>query len=319
MNADDATPFDCNETVDEDGVNLSDISDVNDEICIDVDSKKKRKRKRKSYQEDSSASTDVVRSVSEYNQIRKRHGQNSECTLKYGELDTEELLTIYHSLPKNHPDKQWIKDEAFLRTFFLIPYVFKRHYCMPLTIFDDAVMNMAQMVLVAIEKYRPGLGASFANYLYGPFKAAVAKTLHDTNVVAIPPARRKLLRQAMDRVDENSEELAEYTGILPDMPVPYEGTYEAQDVSVDYEEEIHKLELVEWAEEAIETTLTADERRLLVMHYGLFGHKCVPYKEIAKLRAEEGKGSAHSRLSQIHTQALEKLRARFRDLGLEEW
>lgn len=304
------------------GADFADISDSSDvEQRKSVHSATKAKKKRRS-NEECSVNTDVVRSISEYKQRRLKHDANKKCVLTYGKLKTEGLLSVYCELDENHPDRAWLKEEVFLRTFFLIPYVFKRHYSLPLDVFDDAIMNMSQMVLVAIDKYKPGKGASFSNYLYGPFKAAVAKTLHDTNVVAIPPARRKLLRIAMEKANEDGESLADYTGILPDIPISCDGSYEAHDSNVDYEEEIHKIELVEWLEEAISRehgVLTHDERRLLIMHYGLFGHPCVAYKEIARIRQEEGKGCAHSRLSQIHLQAIEKLRDRFAQLGIEEW
>jgi len=92
--------------------------------------------------------------------------------------------------------------------------------------------------------------------------------------------------------------------------------------SEDFDEIVHNIQLVEWLEDSISKEcglLNDDERRVLILHYGLFGTQPQPYKEIAKLRRAEGRGFACSRLSQISTQAKKKLSAYFAEIGLEEY
>ena len=91
---------------------------------------------------------------------------------------------------------------------------------------------------------------------------------------------------------------------------------------IDFDATLHGQQLVELLEDALSReagVLTDDERRVLILHNGLFGHEEMVYKDIAKLRKAEGKGCAPSRISQIHTSAIMKLREHFSRVGAEEY
>lgn len=282
---------------------------------------------------------DVVISVSEYNVLRRKHRVNKALFEKYEGFSVEDLLREYHDKKTPKKEKQWLKEEVFLRTFFLLPYVAKKTYHITAAHFDDGMQNMASNLLTAIDKFKPELNYAFVDYLAAYLRAGVTKTFRDVNIVSIPSARRKLLRDAMLRMGSGAEEaVSEAVAGLAIIPVSYPAVpsnYDAIDLHdnrgthgggsherENFDEIVHNLQLTEWLEEALSVgadIVTADERRVLVMHYGLFGHKPHTYKEIATLHKAEGKGHACSRLSQISTQATKKLRAFFRELGVEEY
>ena len=85
---------------------------------------------------------------------------------------------------------------------------------------------------------------------------------------------------------------------------------------IDVDERIHSEQLLGWLEEALSKdsgVLTDDERLVLTHHYGLFGAKQMKYEEIAKIRKAAGRGCACSRISQINTTAIKKVRDFFYD------
>ena len=87
----------------------------------------------------------------------------------------------------------------------------------------------------------------------------------------------------------------------------------------DVDERIHAAQLLNWLEHALSEksgVLTADERFVVTYHYGLFGAKQMKYAEIARIRRLNGRGSACSRISQINTAALRKLRDFFNNRGV---
>ena len=90
---------------------------------------------------------------------------------------------------------------------------------------------------------------------------------------------------------------------------------------LDVDDRIHQAQLIEWLEEALSAEsglLTEDERFVLIHHYGLFGHKQMKYEEIAEIRRQFGRGSACSRISQINTAAVKKVRQYFLENGVIE-
>ena len=294
---------------------------------------------------DYEVSKDAVSSVSIYKKIRERHCRYPE----YNGLSVDRLLYIYHIVETDRKKRAWLRDEIFLRTYFLIPYTIKKSYFMTADLFNDASQNMAISILQAIEAFQPGIGFSFTNYLVGYFRGAIAQSFRETNIVSIPSARRKMLRS----VTENSggtpaHETVSLSGIEnpvaddesgtadagdepqsvdvemrdSDDSLAYHTQREANSHTIDFDALLHDIQLVEFLEDAISPeagVLTDDERRVLVLHNGLFGNKETVYKDIAKLRKAEGKGCAPSRISQIHTSAISKLRGYFNLCGLEEY
>lgn len=88
----------------------------------------------------------------------------------------------------------------------------------------------------------------------------------------------------------------------------------------DIEDKIHLQELVQWLKDAVRKDaglLTDEECFIIINHFGLFSHPPMKYREIAKIRKENGTGSSCSRISQITTSAIQKLRKFFCDNGIE--
>ena len=88
----------------------------------------------------------------------------------------------------------------------------------------------------------------------------------------------------------------------------------------DIDDQIHQSQLVEWLEEALDKesgVLTDEERFIIIHHYGLFGTKPMIYSEIAEIRKQKGKGCACSRISQINSSAIRKLRKFFEENKVE--
>lgn len=84
---------------------------------------------------------------------------------------------------------------------------------------------------------------------------------------------------------------------------------------IDADERIQSAELVELLQNALSEDsdiLTPDEKLVLIHHYGLFGKPQMKYEEIAKIRKASGRGCACSRISQINTAAIKKMREYFR-------
>ncbi len=85
-----------------------------------------------------------------------------------------------------------------------------------------------------------------------------------------------------------------------------------QEVNAD--DRMHSAQLIDWLEQALSEksgVLTPDERLVLIHHYGLFGQPQLKYEEIAKIRKANGRGCACSRISQINTAAIKKVREYF--------
>lgn len=90
---------------------------------------------------------------------------------------------------------------------------------------------------------------------------------------------------------------------------------------INVDERIHNAQLIDWLEEGLSKeagVLTDDERFVLVHHYGLFGKAPLKYDEIAAIRRRQGRGSACSRISQINTAAVKKMRTYFQNNGIME-
>lgn len=271
---------------------------------------------------------DVVSTISEYRMLRKKHDPIlfAEYHEKYGEMSVEDLLLYYHSGILEPQEKAWVREQIYLYVFFLLPYAVRKGYSMRAQIFSDAMQNMSVAVLQAIEMYKPGLGYKFSNYLIGYFRGGITKTVRESVVVTAAPARKKLIgseeqEEEKDPADVEYENTwyryTKQTGVPPVMPdgdTPV-GDQDSMDLKV------HNTQLVDWLEEALSReagVLTDDEARVIILHYGLFGNRPHIYPEIAEIRKAEGRGCACSRISQINTHAIQKLRKWFEERNIEE-
>lgn len=272
---------------------------------------------------------DVINSVSMYMEIWSRHVKNKHLHTLYENKSVEDMLMDYHKRSTPEHIRKWLKNEVFFSIFFLLPHVIKKHYYLSVNSFEDAMQNMSYNVLMAIESFDPRLGTTFVNYLAGYFKAAVSKTFRDTNLIVIPAARRKILKDAVAREQDAEKEpevsypkIFMYDDTSNTCTGAFRGLAGSPWEQQEFDETVHNRQLVEWLEEALSRdagVLTHDERRVLIMHYGLFGESPCTYQEIAKLHKAEGKGHACSRLSQISTQAKKKLRKFFAEMELERY
>ena len=291
---------------------------------------------------------DVVSTISEYRRLRRKHDQllNPYYFEKYGDMTVEDLLLYYHSGDVPADERAWLREQIYLAVFFLLPYAVRKGYSMRAQIFSDAMQNMSVAVLQAIEMFKPGLGYKFSNYLIGYFRGGITKTVRESVVVSSAPAKKKTddageqnsvvksASQARKKLigegrgddetegDENEYEntwyrYARQSGVPPVMP---DGDTPVGDPdSMDYK--VHNNQLVEWLEEALSReagVLTEDEARVIILHYGLFGNRPHIYPEIAEIRKAEGRGCACSRISQINTHAIAKLRKWFEERNIEE-
>lgn len=291
---------------------------------------------------------DVVSTISEYRRLRRKHDPllNPYYFEKYGDMTVEDLLLYYHSGDVPADERAWLREQIYLAVFFLLPYAVRKGYSMRAQIFSDAMQNMSVAVLQAIEMFKPGLGYKFSNYLIGYFRGGITKTVRESVVVSSAPAKKKTddaseqnsvvksASQARKKLigegrgddetegDENEYEntwyrYARQSGVPPVMP---DGDTPVGDPdSMDYK--VHNNQLVEWLEEALSReagVLTEDEARVIILHYGLFGNRPHIYPEIAEIRKAEGRGCACSRISQINTHAIAKLRKWFEERNIEE-
>lgn len=297
---------------------------------------------------------DVVSTISEYRRLRRKHDPmlNPHYFEKYGDMPVEDLLLYYHSDDVAPDERTWLREQIYLAVFFLLPYAVRKGYSMRAQIFSDAMQNMSVAVLQAIEMFKPGLGYKFSNYLIGYFRGGITKTVRESVVVSSAPGKkktfsdgsayegsepdsvlksaaqaRKTLADECRRDDEKEDDDCTYentwyryarqSGVPPVMP---DGDTPVGDPdSMDYK--VHNNQLVEWLEEALSReagVLTEDEARVIILHYGLFGNRPHIYPEIAEIRKAEGRGCACSRISQINTHAISKLRKWFEDRNIEE-
>lgn len=343
-------------------INLSDLmGDVIDGLMNDAADREKfvmatdlaqevreEKRKRGKYGETPSAIrrkngeyrfTDSVNSVSDYKKLREKHDLRKDLRDKYCNMKIEELLRDYHN-KKNPPakeDRKWLRDEIFLRVFFLIPHAIKKSCRIATCLFNDAVQNVSCEVLRAIDLFDPTKGFTFVNYLVGYIRSGITRTFNDTNVVAVQSGRRRILKEQQELHANNGNVTGPtrqtvYCNTWETQPEPgcgseitsYTGLEYSENSAFgkefDFDKNLHDRQMVQFLRFALNPAygiIDYDERRVLVHHYAVFGAPKLPYKDIAAMRAKEGRGSAYSRLSQIHTQALRKLKEFFEENGIE--
>lgn len=286
-------------------------------------------------QEEKNTSSTVVGSVSRYKKYRLKTKKSS---LNEDNLSTEELLSLYHSSNTPKDAKKMLREAILLKVYFLFPYYVRRKYSLSTDMFNDAMQNFTVSTLQAMEMFKPELGFRFSSFLCGYFKEATAKTFSDSNVVTVPSARRVVIEHIYDQDegsdDENASEqedevqdrIANAIGNMR-RAVPFTGgenvsPYDALESADKMDEDVHNSQLREWLVEAFTSNgagLTSSEREVLLLHYGLNGNHVMKHRQIAEMRRKEGLGSALSRISQLHTSAVHKLRVWFQANGLEEY
>lgn len=259
----------------------------------------------------------AIACVDTYLKIARKYDLNSALVEKYKHVSLEKMITEYQKKRVSEEELSWLRNAVLFKVFFMIPYALKKFFRVPRHLINDATQNLVVKILEAMEVFKPSLGYKFQNYLYGYVFSGIAQTFQDTNIVRLPDSRRKILKEHCECTTQRTED------DQPDSPLPtyHSATSCPADID-DYDEVVHNRQLTDWLQEAMSSEaglLSADERRVLIMHYGLFGAKQCTYQEIAALHKAEGKGHACSRMSQINTAALKKLRAFFKDAGLEEY
>lgn len=291
-------------------------------------------------------SRDVVSAISEYSQLKKRYDPKlyPEYTAKYAGMTAEELLEHYLDPGIDQREKKWLREQIYLFMFFLLPYAVHKKYTMRSAMFSDAMQNLSVIVLQAMDLFKPGNGWKFSDYLIGYFRGGIARTFKDSTVVDTYSARKRALEQLKKEREEaglpEPEEvipkesygtisfdsleadacLDDYTRQKYSILRSVENIVSVGDVNA-MDHTIHSQELKDWLEEGLSEAsgvLTRDEARVLIMYYGLYGNREHIYSEIAEIRRQEGLGFACSRISQIKTKAIEKLRAWFEANGIRE-
>lgn len=266
---------------------------------------------------------------------------------KYGALSTEELIREYKREDISDQDKKWLLEQIYLKMFYFFPYtITQHHYFLTAAMFDEAIQNISVALLNAIKRFNPNLGYKFAAYFFGDLKSSMRKTFRDSNLVKLPSINTQctyfkeedavendslipvsghehedpidsLIKEQEEKGDLHNDVVEENHDINADRVLVSKSTKFNDSYSsseYDFDAELYKKQLSEWLEEAISKesgVLTDDERMVVILHNGLFGNKPMIYKDIAKLRKKKGRGSARSRISQIHTQALEKIKKWF--------
>lgn len=294
----------------EGSLELSDFLDDEEEFSIDELDLTENDENREA------RSVDAVSAVSEYYHLRKRHDARTNMRRQYGGMNKEDLFREMRKECVSDEEKIWLRDEIFFQVFFLLPSVVKKNYRISSHLFNDMLQNMSNMLLIAIDMFDPDKGFKFTSYLAGYLKAGMARTFRDTNVVSVPTGRRKVLQEMRSKLEASPNEIVSYTGI------EYDNNGSAGVPKINFEELVHNKELEEWLEDAVsrEAGLCSDdERMILTLHYGLFGSEKKSYREIAEIRKKGGRSSSFSRISQIHTRALEKLRQYFQERNIEEF
>lgn len=260
----------------------------------------------------------VITNINTYLRARKKQAQNNPLYLKYSKMSVEALIQAYKDEKTSEATKTFLLEMIYLKIFFYFPsFLSKKRYKLTMPLYDDALQNISGHILEAIKRFDPSKGTLFLAYAYGDLTAAMAQTFKETNVVRLPPGAtyKEYFREETVPSTENSD-------ISPDTILVSKSTL-FSDISysdtVDYDEDLHRKQLVEWLEEALTAeadVLTDDERLVVILHNGLFGNEPMVYADIAAMRKNMGKGCSRSRISQIHTKAIGKLKKWFADMDL---
>lgn len=297
----------------EDDLNLE-SSEVDDENIEDEEDVDNSSEDEETITEERQRVTDSINAVSTHlHVIRKRREKKLEDN-PYEGKSNEDLLDIFHNMSdeeKLSPEGQRLKEEIFYKAFFLVPRVMKANYHVPSSLINDTAQNMSIAVLRTIDNYNPSFGIPLKGYITKYLKSAASQTFRESGVVTLPPGRKKSKRY---NAACPPNEITFMSGL------EYSPNIHGDLDSPDFCELIHLRELREILIDAISPeagVLNADEREVVILRYGLMGMERLPYQDISKIRKAQQKGETCSRISQIHTSALKKLRAYFRECGID--
>lgn len=262
----------------------------------------------------------VMTNINTYLRARKKFIKKHPLYIKYHKMSVEDLIRIYNAEDTPDDAKQFLLEMIYLRVFFYFPsFISKKKYKLSMILYDEALQNISKHILDAIKRFNPDKGSSFLAYAYGDIIAAMAQTFKETNTVKLPPGVGYL-----EYAEEEADYSNENTDINPDTVLVLKTSLfsEVDDFDVvDYDENLHKKQLTEWLEEALSEeagVLTDDERMVVTLHNGLFGNEPMVYADIAAIRKNSGRGCSRSRISQIHTKAIAKLKKWFAEMQIED-
>ncbi|OUO52001.1 hypothetical protein B5F76_08285 [Desulfovibrio sp. An276] len=291
------------------------------------------------------------------NYIKSRREQLAENPLfdKYDKMRVEDLIACYKDNTCGESEKKFILETIYLKVFFYFPsFLSKKRYRMNVMLYDEALQNISLHILDAINRFDPSRGFPFVAYAYGDITAAMTQTFQEYNTIRLPQGSKASKAKAFFKEEDSPAKEEEHNDDC-EIPVdnfvlnPDIGMTAAVDnpdkainsdistdvvlssqtimftdadsmVVVNYDNDLHNKQVKEWLEEALSEesgVLTDDERQVVILHNGLFDHEPMVYDDIAAMRREAGKGSSRSRISQIHTRAVEKLRNWFEEMEVD--
>ena len=291
----------------------------------------------------------VLRLVNQFKTARQNNfgDRHREYQIRFSGKTIEELIQKYKDNETPLLLREWLKDEIFLKIFFLFPYILRRKYNMRSDLFDEALQNYSLYYLIALKNYNPDSGYPFTHYLVGYLRGAGTKTWRSTGVVTVPSRKPVQMDERLggqESVDDESSISKQkrpsemppdisVDNISPELPpediyvihMPRECGENLIDCLEDVQardrahEEVYLRELCDWLADALSREagiLTESERQVLILHYGLFGSPPHRYSEISALRRAAGLSCARSRISQLHSSGIQKIKNYFRQNGI---
>ena len=239
-------------------------------------------------------SDDIIKILTKYKQTQIKCGTEIG---HYLSLSVDQLLHLYHKKSGSKRSKKHILEAAYLNFIFMSAKYLKEWYSTKSAMFADALQNCSKAFVKAAKNYKPEHGSTFKHYHLGYFRSAITETFKNTSVVS-----------------HKSNDSTQYS------EVEFSEESEA-DTAVDSVAEgiVYSKELIAWLRVILndENLLTPDEKDVIVSYYGLDNNDPVGFKEIAKNREAADKGSSYSRISQLHTGALAKIREYIEKNGIE--
>lgn len=275
-----------------------------------------------------------VSMIENYRRSHRNHPKYKEYWRKYKDKSVEELTAEYKKA-ENKELKDWLLTEIYLRIYFLLPYIAKvHHYVMPGHLFDDLLQNGSIAILKAIRRFDPSRGTSLVDYMLGDLQSGISKTFRSNCVVTIPahckmsikeePEIRKKspegeISSYIDSTGTDLENVNDEDTAPPDIATDriISITQRSNELgmpasTVEYDDEVYKNQRIEMLEEAVNSgILTEDEKMVVVLRNGLFGNRPMVSREIAAMRPPNKRGWSRSRISQIHSKAIGKLKEWF--------
>lgn len=270
---------------------------------------------------------DSLQTVTSHNTHRPIHPMFQDLPEDHNEAIT--ILCTKLQEASDQETKTLIINEIMLRVFFLLPYHAKKHagklfLKLPHSVFEDAIQNMCLNVLTAINKFDPSRGTKFSDYLLMYLKNGLYKAIKQNNVIAQTTAPQESEEPFNYLEHYNSNVLSGAESVVMGCVEFSDGTVAAVDSSyyqeeIDSIESLHEREVNAWLHFALDPNngvLTEDESLTLKHHFGLFGCTKLRLKDIAYIRKQKGKGCATTRIFQIEKEAMRKLKAYFKKIGL---